>query len=99
MPGNSGWTVPVFHRTSLGHRPYVAGDTTPAGSTRPLLDLLGELFDHLGHRLLHPGQLPVLDLDQADRRGRGDGRRALLLLEQALLAEHVAGTEVGEVLA
>ena len=32
-------------------------------------------------------------------RGRGHGRRALLLLQQALLAEDVAGPEVGEVLA
>jgi hypothetical protein len=41
----------------------------------------------------------VLDLQSANRGGRDDGRRALLLLEQALLAEDVAGAEVGDLLA
>jgi hypothetical protein len=29
LPGHSGGTAPVFHRTSLDHRPYVAGESTP----------------------------------------------------------------------
>ena len=38
-----------------------------ARSVRALLDLLAELLDDVGHRLLHPRELPVLDLDQAYR--------------------------------
>ena len=71
-----------------------AGGRGPALAAA-LLDLAAQLVDGVGHRLLHPRELPVLDLDQPYRRGRGHGRRALLLLEQALLAEDVAGTEVG----
>src|SRR5689334_15168726 len=64
-----------------------------------LFDLLAQLLDDLGHGLLHPRELPVLDLDQPRRGGRRDRRRARLLFEQALLAEVVAGAEVGNLLA
>src|ERR671919_419884 len=75
-PGHSGGTAPVSHRTSLDTRPYVAAESRPAGPrgqallARALLDLLLELLDHLGHRLAHPGELPVLDLDHAQVVGR-----------------------------
>src|SRR5215203_5388582 len=51
---------------------YISNDTSqfrgltpPHYLTLPLGDLALELLDDLGHRLAHPGQLPVLDLDDA----------------------------------
>src|SRR4029453_4707001 len=63
------------------------------------LDLLVELADHLGHVAAHLVELPVRDLDHAQRRGRPHRGRALLALEQGLLAEHVARAELREALA
>src|SRR6476620_17841 len=63
-----------------------------------LFDLALELLDDLGHRLTHPGELPVLDLDHPQARGGGDGGGALLLLQQALLPEDVARAEVADLL-
>ena len=107
LPGHSGGTAPDFHRTSLDHRPYVAGESTPMWAARPvpllraaaLLDLLAQPVDDFRHRLLHPAELPVLDLDHAQRRGRDDVGGALLSFEQALLAEDVAGAELADLLA
>src|SRR5262249_19909259 len=75
---------------------------TGAGALRELPGSLGdlalELLDDLGHRLPHPRELPVLDLDHAEPGGGGHRRRALLLLKQPLLPEHVTRAEVGQVL-
>ena len=48
------------------------------------------------HRLAHPAELPVLDLDQTQLTCHRHRHRALLLLEQPLLARGVTGTKVGE---
>src|SRR3954468_7769014 len=63
-----------------------------------LADLPPEFLDDLRHGLAHPRQLPVLDLDDAEARGGGHRGGALLLLQQALLPEDVARSEVGDVL-
>ena len=69
------------------------------GALGALFDLLLELLDHLGHRLAHPAQLPVLDLDHPQGVLGDHAGRAGLLLQQRLLAEDVAGAELGELLA
>src|SRR6266511_1175786 len=79
-PGHSGGTAPVSHRTSLDHRPYVERQSIAARGLRlalTLLDLALELLDDLGHRLSHPRELPVLDLDHPEPGGGDDGCRAL----------------------
>src|SRR5688500_4914298 len=79
--------------------PRAGGSAREPESAGTLLDLTLELLDDLGHGLAHAAELPVLDLDHAQGVGGPHRSGALLLLEQALLAENVAGAQLGDLLA
>jgi hypothetical protein len=57
------------------------------------------VIDRVGRRLLQAADVPAREGHQQHGRGGDDRGVALLALEHAHLAEHVAGAQIGDVLA
>src|SRR4051794_33806784 len=88
---------------SLGSRLGPGGvSQLPSGCFAGRPALRGQLLDALVHvrdRLLHALELPALDLDQAHAACGLDARGAAFALQQAHLAEDVAGPELPDLFA